>query len=101
MPGGLECAAPCPVVSRPREPYLRAAFSMSRLRPKPGALAMEKPASRSPSRTWRATVKVLAVVPGPLRRAMAAKSSGDQRSGFLAGAKPSRNQASARGLPQW
>ncbi|MFA5494913.1 MAG: hypothetical protein WC247_09050 [Porticoccaceae bacterium] len=68
------------------------------MRPKPGVLLTANPAAARPSRTCRATVKVLAVVPGPLSLAIPANSSGRQSSGFFAGAKPSRNQASATGL---
>ncbi len=70
--------------------------SISRLRPKPGALRQVKPASRSPRLTTPAQVKVAKVAPGRLTLAIASNNSGCHMSGFLAGEKPSRNQASTR-----
>ncbi|RCM61158.1 hypothetical protein PA37_02714 [Pseudomonas aeruginosa] len=57
---------------------------------------MAKPASTSPRRTKPALVKVPRVACGADSRASSANSTGDHMSGFFAGAKPSRNQASTR-----
>ncbi|MOA00711.1 hypothetical protein D3C78_1200840 [compost metagenome] len=55
-----------------------------------------KPAALSRRRTQPVLVKVLMDAPGAARRASSANSSAVHMSGFFAGAKPSRNQASTR-----
>lgn len=67
--------------------------SISRLRPNPGALRQAKPAAARPAAA-PAQVKVAKVAPGRERAAMASNSACCHISGFFAGAKPSRNQAS-------
>src|SRR5690606_21990070 len=69
--------------------------SISRLRPKPGTFSTKKPCSCNPRRMAPALEKVEKVVPGPDRSAIRRNRVGVQRSGFLAGEKPSRNKASA------
>ena len=63
---------------------------ISRLVPKPGALRASKPASCRPRRTKPAAVYVASVAPARATRASCLNTRGCQRSGFLAGEKPSR-----------
>ncbi|CSR26828.1 Uncharacterised protein [Shigella sonnei] len=68
--------------------------SISRLRPKPLRFCIVNPASCKPRRTKPADVNVASVPPGRANLAMALNRFCVHISGFLAGAKPSRNQAS-------
>ena len=68
--------------------------SISRLWPKPGTRSTPKPTACRLRRTKPAAVKVAKLAHGLLRRAMAANSASLHIAGFLAGAKPSRNQQS-------
>ena len=67
---------------------------ISRLRPNPLLLRMVKPASCNPRRTKPAEVNVASVAPGRASLAIALNRPCVHMSGFFAGAKPSRNQAS-------
>lgn len=73
--------------------------SISRLWPNPGTLLTLKPTVARPLLTIPAAVKVLNVACWPLRSAICWNRSSVHISGFLAGAKPSRNQAFTRVLP--
>ena len=88
-PPGSAGSRPCPG---------KMASRRSRFRPWPGARRTSKPAADRPRRTWPATVKVAARAPGADRAATPCSTSSRQISGLRAGAKPSRNQASARPL---
>ena len=65
------------------------------LPPKPGAFWTSKPTPASPRRTAPATLKVATRAPALDRAAIRDSTSGRHICGFLAGEKPSRNQASA------
>ncbi|CRM73650.1 hypothetical protein [Pseudomonas sp. 58 R 3] len=67
---------------------------ISHLWPMPGVRFILKPAALISRRTQPVLVKVLMVEPGAARRASSANNSAVHMSGFLAGAKPSRNHAS-------
>ena len=68
------------------------------LRPCPVTFATSKPSSLSVRRTCPATVYVAARAPGAHIRATCVRTSGVHIAGFFAGAKPSRNHASAAPL---
>ncbi len=78
----------------------RRASRRSRLAPKPGRFSTAKPAAAKARRTGPATVKVAARAPGALSAPTPASTSSRHICGFFAGAKPSRNQASARPPPR-
>ena len=81
--------------STPMAPERRAS-SRSRLRPCPGIFSTLKPRSANPRRTAPATVKVARRASGADRSAMRSITVSDHMAGLVEGAKPSRNQASAR-----
>ena len=69
---------------------------MSRLRPKPFRFLMVKPTAARPRLTIPAAVKVPNVVPDFDNRAICENSASVHISGFLLGAKPSKNHASIK-----
>ena len=74
------------------------AVIISRLRPKPFCLVTLKPTCSKALLTAPAALKVLSVVAVWLNLAMCCSKFNCQKSGFLSGAKPSKNHASTCAL---
>ena len=74
---------------------IRRPVDISFFEPKPGRFSTWNPAPSSAARTGAATLQVASVAPGAASRPRCRSVRGSHMAGFFAGAKPSRNIASA------